>query len=166
MAVETVKSGVITNRDATPRVINNPAALKGDVKGFTGVATIANLADIASKYLFAQIPSNAILRSLEISSPDIGTTVTMDVGLCRTTADGGAVVDADFFKAAVDLHSGAIAKSNILRGNVATIAFAEKRVWELLALASDPCIMYDVVGTLAAASDAAGTVVVEGSYAV
>jgi hypothetical protein len=61
-----------------------------------------------------------------ISAPDIGTTTTADVGLYKSTRDGGAVVDADFFKAAVVLNAGAIAKSEVVNGNVITLANSEK----------------------------------------
>jgi hypothetical protein len=166
MAVVVVKSGVITNRDASPRVFNNPGAACGTVKGFQGTGVVTNGNSVGSTYLFGSIPSNAVMRSLNISSPDIGTTTTMDVGLYKTTDDGSAVVDADFFTAAVVLNAGAIAESNILHGNVITLANGEKRIWELLGLASDPGIMYDVVGTLAGAADATGTVLVKGSYAL
>lgn len=166
MAVVTKKSTAITNRDATPRVISNPGAARGMVMGFLATAAIASGDSAASKILFGSIPSNAVVRSLKVSAPDIGTTTTMDLGLYRTTDDAGAVVDADFFVAALSLKDGAIADSEQAFGNVITKPNVEKRVWELLGLASDPSIVYDVVGTLVGAADAAGDVVVKAEYAV
>lgn len=166
MAVVTVKSTNITNRDSVPRVMNNSAGSGAHLRGFVGQCTVTSGNSTGSTYIFGQIPSNALLRDLLVSSPDIGTTTTMDLGLYRNTADGSAVVDADFFTAAFSLKDGAVSKSSALRGNVATIANAEKRVWELLGLSSDPGYVYDVVGTLVGAADGTGTMCVECSYSI
>lgn len=166
MAVVTVKSTQITNRDATPRVFNNSRISGGDVRHARAIAAIANGDSATSKYLMFQIPSRAMPISVRISSPDIGTTTTADIGLYRTTVDGGAVVDADFFTAAKVLNAGAIAKSESLNGNVVSIANSEKVIWDLLGLTADPAIDYDVVLTLVGAADAAGTVLLEIDYTV
>ncbi len=166
MAVVTVKSTQITNRDATPRVLNNGRVQGGEVKHARGAVLFTNGDSIASKYIVCSIPSRAIPISVRISCPDIGTTLATDVGLYRTTIDGGAVVDADFFKAAVSLSGGAIAKSEVVNGNVATLANAEKAIWELLGLSADPGVDYDVVLTATAAADAGGTAEVEVDYSI
>lgn len=165
MAVVTTKSAAITNRDAQPVVLNNAATTRAPLKKAIGVVAAASGDSIASKYLFCSVPSNAIVNSVLVSAPDIGTTGTMDLGLYKNTADGGAVVDADFFKAAIDTHSGAITKSEVMYGNVITVANSEQRLWQLLGLSSDPGLIYDVVGTLAAAQDGAGSIAVEVVYA-
>lgn len=165
-AVVTVKSSVITNRDATPSVLSNRMLQGGEVKHCRAQAAIANGDSIASKYLFFSIPSNAMVVSVRASAPDIGTTTAGDVGLYKETKDGGAVVDADFFKAAVVLNAGAISKSELVNGNVITVALAEKRVWELLGLTADPDLIYDVVLTLTGAADAAGNVELELDYVI
>jgi hypothetical protein len=166
MAVVTVKSTQITNRDATPRVLSNSRVVRGDVHHARGVCAIANGDSIASKYLFCSIPSNAIPVSVRVTSPDIGTTTAGDIGLYKTTADGGAVADVDFFASALSLSGGALAKSDVTNENsaVATPANGEKTVWELLGLSADSGLMYDVVLTLTAAADAAGSVLVEIDY--
>lgn len=166
MAVVTVKSAAITNRDATPRVFANAGIAHGREEHGLGVVAIANGDSIASKYLALSVPSNAVVNSLRVSSPDIGTTTAADVGLYRSTADGSAVVDADFFKAALSLSGGAITKSENLNGNIITVANMEKRLWEHLGLAADPGVLYDIVLTLTAAADAAGSVAVEVDYQI
>lgn len=164
MAVVKVKSQQITNRDASPKVINDSAYAKGLVKKAIAEAVIGNGDSIGSKYLLFSIPSNAVVSSVKISSPDIGTTTTANVGLYKTTADGAAVVDADFFKASVSLKDGAILKSEVAFGNVMTYANCYKKIWQHLALAEDSKLMYDVVLTLDGAADAAGTAMVEIEY--
>lgn len=165
MAVVTTKSASITNRDASPSLLSNAAIAKGAMKKASGLVTAVNGDSIGSKYLFCSIPSNALVNSVLVSCPDIGTTGAMDLGLYKSTADGGAVVDADFFKAAIDTHSGALTKSEVVYGNVITVANAEKRVWEALGLSADPGLVYDVVGTLTAAQDAGGAIMVEVFFA-
>ena len=164
MAVVTVKSTQITNRDASPSVINDSAYAKGIMKKAVGEAVITSGNSIASIYVLCSIPSNAVVSSVLVSSPDIGTTTTGHFGLYKTTAQGGAVVDADFFKATVSLKDGAIAKSEVAFGNVMTYANSYKKVWQHLALAADPQINYDVCLTLDAAADGTGTIMVEVQY--
>lgn len=166
MAVVTTKSTQITNRDAQPRVLTNARLTKGDVTHARGVCSIANGDSVASKYLFCSIPSNAVPISVRVSAPDIGTTTAADIGLYRSTADGGAVVDVDFFASAQALNAGPYAKTEVVNENgaVATPANGEKPIWELLGLSSDPGVIYDVVGTLTGAADGAGAVLLEIDY--
>lgn len=166
MSVVVTKSQAITNRDASPKVLNNSNISKASMKKALGVVSIASGDSIGSTYLVCSIPSSALVSSVKASAPDIGTTVAADIGLYKDTAGGGAVVDADFFKAALDLHSGAISKSELVNGNVITVANMEKRIWEHLGLSSDPQIQYDVVATLTAAADAAGALCLEVDFDV
>lgn len=168
MAVVAVKSGSITNRDAIPSVINGRYLQGGNIQHARGVCSAANGDSIGSTYRFCSIPSNALVNSLRLSCPDIGTTGAMDIGLYRTTADGGAVVDADFFASAVSVSGGALSKVEQLyeSGNGYTVAKGEQRVWEALGLTSDPRTQYDIVGTATAAQDAAGAMLVECDYIV
>lgn len=164
MAVVTTKSAAITNRDATPKVLNN-AGVSGDtLKQVSGLVTIVNGDSATSKFLFCSVPSNAYVRSVKLTSPDIGTTTTMDVGLYRTTQEGGAVVDVDYWASAASLSGGAISKSEVINEAGAAGGLntnAEKRIWEILGLTSDPGLVYDVVGTLTGAADAGGAVLLE-----
>lgn len=168
MGVVTTKSTQITNRDATPVVLNNGRLTRSDVKHARAVCAIANGDSSTSKYLFFSIPSNAIPVSVRVSCPDIGTTTVGDIGLYQTTANGGAVADVDFFASALSLKDGALAKSEIVNENtaVATPANGEKPVWSLLGLTADSQRDYDVVLTLTADADAAGSVLLEIDYVV
>ena len=167
MAVVTVKSAAITNRDAVPSVINSRSGGGGDIKHARGEAVITSGDSIASKYLVCSIPSNAVPISVRLSAPDIGTTTVADIGLYKSTQNGGAVVDADFFGSAVVLNAGALSKvEQIFESGVITIANAMKRIWEHLALSADPNLTYDVVLTLTGAADATGTVMVEIDYTI
>lgn len=167
MAVVAVKSAFITNRDSTPVVLTSKTLSAGGPRlRAAGLVAVASGDSATSTYRFCQVPANALVSSVLLSAPDIGTTTTMDIGLYRTTADGGAVVDADFFTAACNLNSGATTKVERLNGNIITIANSEKRLWEAAGLSADPGYFYDIVGTLVGAADAAGSVLCEVIYDV
>lgn len=159
MAVVTTKSTAITNRDATPAVLNSANVSKGELRESQGFAVIANGDSAGSIYPLFEIRSSDRVSQILVYSPDIGTTTAGDVGLYDTTANGGAVVDVDFFASAVSLSGGALNGSDItFEAGAAggSIANGEKRVWEALGLSSDPGKTYDVALTLTGAADAAG----------
>lgn len=167
MAVVTVKSTQITNRDANPRVISNARITNGQVRRACDRVTITNGDSAASTYRFFSVPSRAVVSKVLLSTPDIGTTTAGDIGLYRTTADGGAVVDADFFGSAVSLSGGALARSDVtFESGVITLTNVITPIWEILALTSDPSVDYDVVLTLTGAADAGGVPLLELEYAI
>lgn len=170
MAVVTVKSTAITNRDATPRTINNPASVQGTLQGFFATAEAANGDSIASKYIMGQIPSNAYGELVKLYCDAI-TSGAADIGLYRTTVDGGAVVDVDFYASAQSIASAITTGTEVQHEADATDAGAgfgladlEKPLWQRLGLSADPGVMYDVVVTLTAATTAAGTVALRVQY--
>jgi hypothetical protein len=164
MAVVTVKSTQITNRDATPKVLGT-AVQGAAIQHARGVCAITSGDSIGSKYIACSVPSNAKVVSVRISSPDIGTTTAADVGLYQTTLNGGAVVDADFFASAQALNAGPYLKTELSQeSGVYTIANMEKALWEALALTTDSQRDYDVVATLTAAADGTGSVLIEVDY--
>jgi len=167
MAVVTRKSGIITNRDATPRALAASGLAEGRVRGFAGTLESVSGDSIGSVYILGSIPSNAYNVQVELWSDDIGTTTIADFGLYRTTADGGAVVDADFFGSAVSLKDGAVAGTRIEHESGAYDPDdVEKPLWQAVGATSDPQCWYDVAATLTAASDAAGTLSVKVRYQV
>lgn len=164
MAVVTVKSTQITNRDAVPLVKSN-GVQDASVMHSRGTCAVANGDSVGSKYIACSVPSNSRVTSVRLSAPDLGTTTTTDVGLYKSTADGGAVVDADFFASAYVLNVGPYLRVEVSQeSGVYTLANMEKALWEALALTSDPKLNYDVVATLTGASDAAGNILLEVEY--
>lgn len=167
MAVVTTKSGVITNRDATPRVLSNASVSNGVMHEAVGTLESANGDSIGSTYIFCQVPSNARVSQVLLYSDDIGTTTISDFGVYKSVPDGGTVVDADFFASAVSLKDGAINGTDITHESaVYDPDDIEKPLWQALGLTSDPGISYDIVGTLTAASDAAGTITLKVRYVI
>jgi len=150
MAVVDRYSLYITNRRASPRVIN-PPHLKGELK--EAIALIAAAADdsATSVYRLAQVPSNARISEILLTAADFTTAGAINVGLHRTEMDGGAVVDADLFASAIDLSGGPYSNLDITREAGTTnwaLANAENALWQALGLTRDPGIDYDVTATI------------------
>ena len=163
MAVVAVKSTLITNADATPAVLNSPRVAGAFERVKVATAAITSGDSVDSTYRMFRLPSNAVVTDLRIYSPDIGTTTISDIGLYA--ADGGAVVDADFFASALSLKDGALNGTDVLHeAAVFTIANSGKELWDALGLTSDPSVFYDVALTLTGAADATGTVKLIGRY--
>jgi len=172
MAVVTLKAASITNRDASPRVLSNAPLSAGSVRRFLGFVEAANGDSIGSKYILGQIPSNAYGEIMKLYCDAI-TSGAGDLGIYRTTVDGGAVVDVDFYASAQSIASAITTGTEIQHEADATdsgvgygLADLEKPLWQRLQLSADPKVVYDVVLTLTAATTAAGTVALRGEYAV
>ena len=159
MAVVNTKSTTLTNLDAAQVVKAKAFANGAPLKEWIETVLHASGDSIGSTYRYFRVPSWTRVSELLVDSPDIGTTGIADIGLYRTAADGGAVVDADFFASALALSGGALANSQAAHeSGVVAVADYGKRLWEQLGLAADPQTYYDVVMTLTAAHDAAGNV--------
>lgn len=164
MPAENLKSGAITNRDATPAAFSTGQA--SNVRRVFGKCEAAG-GDAGSTYRFCSIPSNARAVRVWFASDDLsGAGATMDVGLYQTTANGGAVVDADFFASALDVATSAVALTEITFERGATlIDELEKPIWERLGLSADPGRDYDITGVSAVAA-ATGTAIVICDYVI
>ena len=165
MAVVNLKSTAVTNANAIPRVQNNVGLEGGTViRAVNGFATLSNGDSIGSTYRIGKIRSDDFIDRIRMVSADVGTTGAGDLGLydLLTNSNGGTVVDADFFASAVDFSAGAIDSDVTWEAAAAGGLYtnAEKRVWEILGLSSDPGKEYDVAITLTTAANAAGSVLV------
>jgi hypothetical protein len=108
-----------------------------------------------------------VISRVFFSAPDIGSTTATDIGIYRTTADGGAVADADFFASAQALSSGPYDNVDITRESaVITPANRHQAIWQILGLSADPQVRYDVALTLTGAADGSGSVDVTVQYTV
>ena len=162
--VDNIKSASITNRDATPRVLN-PAYKDGGRERYKSeVGTLLTAAaEVASKIRFFSVRSNDVMRSLTLDAGTFGTGCTMDIGIYRNTVDGAAVRDADFFASAVDLATAQRGTDVLHESGVVAVADRTKMLWEQLGYTVDPQCEFDVVGTLAGAATVAGTAWLRGT---
>lgn len=163
MAVVTTKSAIVTNRDASPRVVN-PATNEGaHLRSWVATLELNNGDSIGSKLIFGQVPSNARIHSIRVFC-DAVTSGAMDLGLYQTTENGGAVVSATAYASAQSIASAITAGTEIMfeQRNIDKVA---NTVWQDGGLSADPQRMLDIVGTLTAATTAAGTVTLMVEYA-
>jgi hypothetical protein len=86
MAVVTVKSSAIANRDAVPQVKNNPSSEGGRLRSCVGSVAVTSGDGVGSKYILAEIPSNARINQILVYSDDLGTTTVGKIGVYQTTA--------------------------------------------------------------------------------
>lgn len=157
MAVENLKSTPITNADATPVVLNNSRVADGVMREAVGTKQASASASIGSTYRLCRVPSNARVSQVILANDAFDTTGAGDIGLYKTAADGGAVVDADFFGSAVAMTAASGGTDVTHESAVFGVEDAEKPLWEALGLTADPMIQYDVAITLTAANGAAAT---------
>jgi hypothetical protein len=157
MAVEALKGSVITNADATPPVLSNARLSDMSMKEAIGTVQASASASIASTYRLCRIPSNARISEVIVSCDAFDTTGAADIGIYQTAANGGAVVDADFFASAVVLTTALPNTTVTHESGVFGIEDVEKPLWEALGLSADPHRDYDVALTLTAANGAGAT---------
>lgn len=156
MATESLKSTVITNRDATPVVLSNASLANARLHEAIGSVTITSGKTTGSKYTLAQVPSNCRVSQLLVSCPALSASSAADFGVYRSTADGGAVVSAALFGSAIDLSS---ALSNLDITNESTNYTLDKQeqpLWQAAGLSVDPGGVLDIVATTTATNAAGG----------
>ena len=160
MAVELLKSVVITNRDAKPSVLNDGRLERSTSKAAEGYATPSATASIASIFTLISLPSTAIVQQLYLTNGAV-TSAAANIGVYRPTAiDGtaGAVVSVSLFAAAVSL---AVAGNNTDVTNQSTtytVAKQDQPLWQAAGLTADPGGTLDISVTLTAAATASAAV--------
>ena len=158
MAVANTKSTLITNADATPPVTTSSYIGAGVVRESVGTVETLAADDASSVYRLVRVPSNARITSILLASDAITGASQADVGIYKTAADGGAVVDADYFANNVDISSATAFTEVLLQATATDIVQVEKRVWEgAAALAADTFKEYDICVTVNDVT-AAGTI--------
>lgn len=166
--VSALKTTSITNLDGLPQKRANPWTHGGDAKHYGGTVETLATDSIGSTYRFFRVTSAMRPIALAVFCDALGSGCAGDIGLYRTAADGGAVVDADFFASAVAIAAATNGTDVTFEsGNAATnmgIEQIEKRIWEVMGLAADPGLEYDVVVTLTAATVAGGTLSLRGAF--
>lgn len=146
MSVFARKSTQITNRDASPQVLNDPGNTGARMRQLFATVLAVAADSATSTYRFFQIPSNAVVSSLKFWGAAFAGTTKFDLGIWDTTLNGGLVVPTTglkLFASAVDV-SGAIAGTDYRFSALAT-STAGKQLWDLLGLTADPAKDYDFV---------------------
>ena len=146
MAVDlTLKGVAITNREATPRVLNNPGLGVGAVTKtvYGHLVSVPASLSITSIIRLISMPSSAVVTDLRLSSA-AQTAGSFDVGVYRTNGDGGAVVDQDFFASAVSCAAAVINTDVLNESTTNTLAKQAQPLWQALGMTNDPKSMLDI----------------------
>jgi len=159
MAIDLTLKGVqITNREATPRVLNDPGLGEGAIEkcAYGHIASVTAALSITSIIRLVSIPSNAIVTDVRLSSA-AQTAGKFDIGLYRTNGDGGAVVDQDFFASAVDCASAVVNVDVLNESTNNTLAKQGLQVWEAAGMSADPKSQLDVCAVVTTTDVTTGT---------
>lgn len=159
MTTYTIKSTIITNRDATPKVLNDAYVDGGHVRQSQGYVQTHGAADAAgSLYVLCTVPSKARVSSVQLTADALGTSCALNVGVYWPTfipvgsglssANQGKEVltgSSNFFASALGC-SAATTETNIVNSSGSnTVAKQELPLWSAIGMASDPCIDLDIV---------------------
>jgi hypothetical protein len=159
MAAANTKTAVITNLDATPPV-KAPYALNGGVlREIPGTVEIAAADDTASVYRMARVHSSWRISQIIRFNDAITSGADFDVGIYDPADRGGAVVNVNTFADAVSLTSGSVTGVSEMyeSGGDIGVEDIEQRLWEMLGLAADPGLYYDLCYTGVTPGSGAGT---------
>lgn len=157
MAVVNTKSTIVTNLDSTPAKQNALNVAGARLREQVATVELAAADDDGSVYRFFRVRSSDRASSIEVFNDAITSGTSFDLGVYRTAADGGAVVDADLWGSAISMASARVAPLDVTF-EAADIANIEKSIWQLLGLSADPQIEYDIALTANTVGSAAGTI--------
>jgi len=159
-------SAQLTNRDATPRVLDDSRETKARLMESCALLE-AGAGDASdSTYRFFSVPSNARISQILLSCDDVGTAGAVDIGVYQTTENGSAVVDADLFASAQVLTTALTNSDVTYESGQYNVDESEKPLWSVLGLSADSKRDYDIVATVTAAPESAGTIVLKGRFVV
>tara|TARA_R110000751_G_scaffold51007_5_gene112254 strand:- start:196 stop:696 length:501 start_codon:yes stop_codon:yes gene_type:complete len=131
---------------------------KGAIIAFDGTQSAADVVR------FFRVKSGDVITSLQMSTVAAITGMT-GVSFGVHSINGGAAVDAELFNNTLNLASLILLEElRIGAASDLTIATSEQAVYELLGLAEDPNLEYDVTATLVTAGSASNTMSLRMTY--
>lgn len=174
MASFNLKSTILTNRDASPKVLVDSYISGGEVRESEGFVQSGSTTDaVGSTYRLCQVPSNARVTSLVLQNDALGSGAAVNIGVYWPTympvgsglsaANASAVISATCFASALAVATAAAATEIVTRANVA-INLQEQPLWQLAGLASDPGIDLDIVCTVSTILAAQGYISLKAKY--
>jgi hypothetical protein len=173
MAVVNTKSTAITNRDATPSVINDGRIERASLRSSIGSVAVGAADSATSYFPLVQVPTTAMVRAVIVTAVTGMTTLAGDIGVFKTTANNGGVTtgvvantgSGSIFAAAKSL---ATTQDRVDVTNTGTTYPTDKReqpLWQAIGLASDPGGFFDIgIKVTTANTGAAGRVGLEVLY--
>lgn len=168
MTTEALKSTAITNLDASPIVVSTTGeGAPGFLRNVSGYVTVSASMAAGSTYRLVRIPTNAKVKEILFESEAQGAgKFNLSVYYSDSTTDGTAVgnqalivpTTGDQFFAS-DIDCAALVVQGIKTNESAnyTLAMRNKRLWDALALTSDPGGFFDIVAVVHTTDVTTGT---------
>lgn len=163
MATVNTLTDIVTNLDATPKVMNGLHLMGGVLREQVGTVEIAAADSDNSVYRVGRVHSSWRVSEIKRFNDAITSGSDYNVGLHAIAEDGGAAVDDNLFADAVSLASASAVGVNDVFEALG-VENIEKRVWEALGLSSDPGLWYDVTYTGISVGSGAGTLSAQVRY--
>ena len=167
MAVDHVKDAIVTNLDATPRIV--PVTGKGGagfMRTVEGSAVAVASSSVDATYQLVRIPFSAKVKRVTFESAAQGAG-KFDLGVYYAT-DGSnpagatallaaAAIDQDFFATAIDCASAVVRTDVTNESGTNTIDKRIKPLWEAIGLTANPGGNADIVATVVTTAVTTGT---------
>jgi hypothetical protein len=174
MAVVQTKSVTITNRDASPPVINDSRLERAMMGSAIGSVAVGAADSATSYYPLCAVPSSAMVRAVLATCVAGMTTLAGNVGVFKNTKDSGgsttgvaAFTGSDTFFASAQSFAAALNRSDVTNaaGTYTTLK-REQPLWQAIGLSADPNTTFDIgVVVTTANTGAAGRLGLEVHYA-
>lgn len=168
MAVVTVKGTYATNRDAQPRVLNQPWYGQNEVQASQDLVVCGAADSANSVYVFQEVKSNDVIKALRVINDANTSGTSYKFGVRNTTALGAAlpVANSDqIFGSAITMASARAVWTELYSPSILNAGFLSSnvnlRIWELLGLAADSQATYDLIMTAVTPGSAGGNVAVQ-----
>jgi hypothetical protein len=171
MAVVNVKSPLISNYDAQPRILSSGYLAGANDIVQCGVIACGATDSAASVYRVGWLPSGARIEDIQIQNDANTGGTSYKLGVLFSTNDGGGTVvtfSDQIFASAITMASArnvwtSIYNPSILSAGGLPVNCA-LRVWELLGLAADPYKEYHLAWTAVAPGSAGGNIATQLTY--
>lgn len=153
MAVVNSKSTVITNRDATPAVINDGRLTKSALRSAVGSVAVGAADSATSYYPLVEVPSTAMVRAVLATCPAGMTTLAGNVGVFKNTKNSGgsttgvaANTNSDTIFASATSFASALNRSDVTNANSNAYGTdkREQPLWQAIGLSADPGGTFDI----------------------
>lgn len=164
------KSTILVNRDATPKVLTD-AFISGGIMEESQGSVKSGAADAAgTTYRLIQVPSNARVSTLQWQSEALGSGCILDVGVWYpttvpvgganflTSASNGLIISSSIFATGLTAPAANALTEITNQSTNYLIPLQETPLWNVLGLASDPEVDFDIGFVARIATAAAGYV--------
>lgn len=170
MAVVNTKSTAITNRDATPPVINDGRIERGVLKSGVGSVAVGAADSATSFYPLVSVPSSAMIRGVFATNPAGMTTLAGNVGVFKNTKNSGGSTTGVAANTGSDTIFASAASFASAQNHAAVDALftsdkREQPLWQAIGLTADPMTTFDIgIVVTTANTGAAGRAGLEVQY--